>query len=637
MPKPSSDPFWPMSLPDSQERISLPKLTSDSASSVISPLTLPRGIAGYFDHVASKAATPTHLHPIPHTSSDAAALYKPRGSQVYSPLSPGARDPPTHPASFLSPQLLPSARQGQLQRDQHRSSSLPPITSPSAAENGSRSKHEMAIGLPSDGWSPVPNKSMQPIHFSLSGYPRSITTDVVSALPQGVMIQRLTEQNAKIRKAWEAERKHLEANRERAEEVYKEERALMEEERTEWEVEKAALLQEIERLRRALGWGGVSPPALNGIHSLPTNSFSNLDQRGGSRGSSRISPNSSLSSQRSPQPGIRGGGPILRNGNSPSPMAAPKILDLASPRSPNGPSAPAADFLKSAEASEAEGDPIPVVDVGEILPGLEGIPIKATSVKKATFTDIGSPSGSKTSSMSGSPPTSSDQTRSPRVKKEQTLQVLAAKEIERLTMHAGHTPNHSLSALATVTSSGTATATSDGGSSTPTMLQEEDTPIQDTTTTGVGDGVSEPAHTTDPFPGATDRHGNLLLDHPEPTLEPSEDRELKGPLMVRNMPAHDEVFFQKLADKLEEVSKGDKAALPAVLQVPAVADTTGNSAEPSKMQAEDQPHPQQEVAGADAGSEGRRSSSTSDGEDDFDVPLKFKKRMNFGAPFGEVR
>ncbi len=47
-------------------------------------------------------------------------------------------------------------------------------------------------------------------------------------------------------------------------------------------------------------------------------------------------------------------------------------------------------------------------------------------------------------------------------------------------------------------------------------------------------------------------------DHPEPLLEPSEDVELRGPLMVRNMPAHDEIFFRKLSDKLKKKSAGEK-------------------------------------------------------------------------------
>ncbi|KAL2172569.1 hypothetical protein VTG60DRAFT_4688 [Thermothelomyces hinnuleus] len=263
----------------------------------------------------------------------------------------------------------------------------------------------------------------------------------------------------------------------------------------------------------------------------------------------------------------------------------------------------------------------------EIDPELEGIRIKATSVKKPTFTDTGSRNGSEPSSQSGSPPSGSDQSKSPRAKKEQTLQVLEAEEAERLTMHAGHTPNHSLSTLATVVSSGTATATSNGGRSTPTTtLAPHD-----------GGGAAEPGANTHAQP--------LADDHPEPLFEPSEDRELKGPLMVRNMPAHDEIFFQKLNDKLEEVSKDGVAALPAVLKED--PDLAGEDEQPA---AEQRPETQAAEAqakigpgsGSDTGSEAvsRTSPKSSDGDDDEeldDVPLKLKRRMNFGAPFGEIR
>jgi len=430
-----------------------------------------------------------------------------------------------------------------------------------------------------------------------------------------------------MQEAWEAERKYLEANRERAEEVYKEERALMEEERAEWEAEKAALIGEIERL------GGTNPLAPTGLPFWARTPFANLSQREGSQGASRISPNSSLSSERSSQPVAQNGRPAARNASSPLPIPGPRAQDLASPRSPNGPTAATADFLKQDEASETATAPIPIVDVKEIHPELEGIPIKATSVKKATFKDTGSQNGSKSSSPSGSPASGSDQPKSPRVKKEQTLQVLAAKEVDRLTMHAGHTPNHSLSSVATAVSSGTATMTSNSGDSTPTMPHEDVAFSHGTTTGGDGDGVSGLQQAMEPFPGVTDQHGHLLADHPEPIFELSEDRELQGPLMVRNMPAHDEIFFQKLSDKLEEVSKDNAAALPAVLKDSGPANKAAQPAAAEvKAQAEDQPG-----AGSGAGSEDSSSSPKSGDEDQFDVPLKFKKRMNFGAPFGEFR
>jgi hypothetical protein len=84
-------------------QIPFPKLTTDSSSSIISPLTLPRGVARYFDHVASKGAAPTQLHPVAHSSLADGAAHQPRGSRVYPSLSPGARSPALHPTSSLSP------------------------------------------------------------------------------------------------------------------------------------------------------------------------------------------------------------------------------------------------------------------------------------------------------------------------------------------------------------------------------------------------------------------------------------------------------------------------------------------------------------------------------------------------------
>ncbi|KAK4125102.1 hypothetical protein N657DRAFT_352956 [Parathielavia appendiculata] len=638
MTKLPSDSFWPKVVPDKDMGIPLPKLTSDSSSSLISPLTLPRGVAGYFDQVAAQGTI--QGLPVVYPSFDCTALHKPRSSRVYSPLSPGVRGPTANNGSFLSPYLLPTTKQRQFHVDQHRSSSLPPqarksITSPSAAEHKlGFSSQEFAVGAAGNGLSPGVNGGIPPMSLASASHPRSISADAISAPPHAQMIQRLIQQNSRMREAWEAERKYLEANRERAEEVYKEERALMEEERAEWEAEKAALLQEIERLRHVLA-------ARGGTHSFPRTSLTDMGGRGGTRGASGASTNGSLSLHMSPQQPRKNGDPFSLNGHVPlPPMTSLGALELASPRSPNGPSVSSPDFLKSGEKATAETGPIPIVDVKEIHPELEGIPIKATSVKKATFKDHGSQNGSNSSSRSGSPPASSDQARSPRDKKEQTLQVLAADEAYRLTMHAGHTPSHSLSSLATVASSGTATATSNGGDSTPTIPHEDGASSRGIGMAGEEHSPSGSKHATELFPGVSDRHGNLLVDHqPEPILEPSEDRELKGPLMVRNMPAHDEIFFQKLSDKLEEVCKDDKAALPAVLQAESAVEDSGESC--LKSESEEKLGPHRETAASDesgsAGSKGSKGSPNSGDEEDFDVPLKFKKRMNFGAPFGEIR
>jgi hypothetical protein len=102
--------------------------------------------------------------------------------------------------------------------------------------------------------------------------------------------------------------------------------------------------------------------------------------------------------------------------------------------------------------------------------------------------------------------------------------------------------------------------------------------------------------------------------------------------MVRNMPAHDEVFFRKLSDKLEEVSKGTEASVPTVLRD--VAET-----ENKPTQDGDSTHQHfaiTENAAADKSDTDGSSPQSNKGEE-VDVPLKMKKSSNFGAPFGVFR
>ncbi|KAH6630120.1 hypothetical protein B0J18DRAFT_420256 [Chaetomium sp. MPI-SDFR-AT-0129] len=723
------DPLWSgggNNIPDSDLRPL--KLTSESSSSLISPLTLPRGVDGYFDHIMSQGAPPSaQLLGVPSSHQQYHHHQQQPRAGVYSPLSPGAKGPPPHAASLLSPRMVPVTKQAQFQLDQQqRSSSLPPknrsgITSPRVAPRPMQDN--MAFGH-INGGSLGLSQGQGPAHGANNGAVRYPSADYharaayAETSSQDYIVQRLLQQKARMQEAWEAERKYLEANRERAEEVYKEERALMEEERSEWDAEKALLLAEIERL------GGTNPltAAAHGAHPWPGSSILHLTQRGGGGGSSgggsgggsggvlsRVSPNSSLSSERNSQLSAQnGGGPGSRNASSSSysiPVTRP-APDRVSPLSPNGPRDPQPDFLKPppTEGSDPDADPVPSVDVGEIHPELEGIRIKSTSVKKPTFTDPGSQPGSSSSSKQSSPagsPTSAppppEPAKSPETKKAaQTLQVLAAKEADRLTMHAGHTPNHSLSSLATVVSSGTATVTSNGGDSTPTTpspyhkddaaASGRDTPTADAAGGGITvritdpDGAAQSGLDITDVPSAVNDNDNNN-DHPNPHLQPSDeaDRELKGPLMVRNMPAHDEVFFQKLSDRLEEVSKDDVAALPAVLKDAepetetetsqagaerAAADTerqgegeteTETEAETSRVadihasRAAAEHAKTELLSQTQAEGDGGDKSAASDAESDdssksgggetggFDVPLKFKKRMNFGAPFGAMR
>ncbi|KAK0663952.1 hypothetical protein QBC41DRAFT_22723 [Cercophora samala] len=592
-----SDSFWPSGAIDTDARLSFPPLSTDSSSTIISPLTLPRGAAGYFDQ---------------------RILGNPK-AQVYSPLSPGVRGPGLQQQSFLSPRIL---------NDQYRSSSVPPqarqsATSPAGQENGSRSSQD------STG-------SVHGLSFNgANGHPRSLS-DSNSNPSQATMIRRLITQNGRIREAWEAERKYMEANRERAEEVYKEERALMEEERAEWETEKAHLLKEIERLQGQLsgGAGNMLSPRNGNIMSNMSSFSSASGLRGGAAW--EASPESMKSSHSSQSngpvghknlavfhPASLGGspGPALKHSSLPQLRTASNVLEPLPERISIGHIPSSGLSPISATASETDGStPVPVVDIQEIIPELEGIPLKAPAIQKPTFTDGPSMEGSNASSRSSSPQNSSDEAKAPRVGKVKTLQVLAAHESARLTMHAGHTPSHSLSLLTTVASSGAATATS-SGDSTPTIQQGDGAFGQVEAVVQVEQQAIEIAQQT--------IDADSVDDHPEQVYEPSEgDLRLKGPLMVRNMPAHDEIFFRRLSDKLEEVAQDREASLPAVLK-------DADSSEEAKSQAA---APASDMSEASSTTE-KDNSSTKNGDDeeDFEIPLKIKKSNNFGAPFGSSR
>lgn len=629
-----SDSFWPSGGIENDMRFPFPSLGSDS--SIISPLTLPRGASGYFDQIyAKKGPSPTQVSsasqmPPRHTSSGGR-----HGNHVYPPLSPGARVP------------------AHLSVPQHRSTSLPPMyrsqvgsSSTPKAGTSSTPRAVAALGLiqssstkntfaPASG--KLANDAMGHVGAMSAGRPRTTSAESPGAHSQSQMIRRLVQQNSRIREAWEAERKYMEANRERAEEVYKEERSFMEEERMEWEDEKAMLLQEIERLRqqvRSLGGNAARPRGDSFPGSKNPHAAAHSLRGGAAWEASPESMRSSTSSQGTDKQNAQ----TARNAPSLPQLAGegPSSMSLG----PVSFRAASASELSAVPETEVEEGPVPIVDVQEIHPELEGIPIKANTIQKPTFTD--SQAGSKSSSRASSPSSVPDR---PKGTRAQTLQVLAAEESSRLTMHAGHTPNHSLSVLSTAASSEVQTTLS-SGESTPTMLQTDATINQ--ALSAIDEQSLAPHGPLQPTAPATsdpDRFSKYH-DEPEPLFEPREDRELKGPLMVRNMPAHDEIFFRRLSDKLEEVSKGNEAALPAVLKDVSLQTDSTDPGPPAAR--ENQPHGPPEArseaqqddrtgGGSDSSTEKDRSSPKPGSEGQMDIPLKFKSSMNFGAPFGTFR
>lgn len=521
--------------------------------------------------------------------------------------------------------------------------------------------------------------------------PGLLSTDAGGSASSTNMIQRLLEQNRTIREAWEAERKYLEANRERAEEVYKEERELMEEDRMAWATERDSLRLQIRTLqsrvlelqnglplgmsgRAAAGNREIAPKSSNVLNSLgggsrtlrqrlnSTGLQQHLHQRGGDAAQhaayqpaiAQIPPphsgaaelpttaHRSLSMQAESAPFI----PAVNQSDQRS-----KSLPTLSSSPPTMPSVSEEDEQRMDPLSD---QPVPSVDVQTIHPELEGIPIRATAIHP-TFTDkLTSPTGLWSSNGGSARPSSPPNEPEPRpaepVKrgsKEQTLKILERGETHRLTLYAGHTPNHSLSVLPSVVGTEAVNTASSSGDSTPSLqtdgngaestggddvnLLERAKPSEEDEQTMTLPFTTEPV---EPPPTTTTkaellRHINAELERAPPE---EEDRELSGPLMVRNMPAHDEIFFRHLSDRLEEVVQDQEAAVPAVLRA---SSENGDAATNTTDETAGNGAAAGEADGASDSSAAKSNGSHSDEE--MEIPLKLKKSNNFGVPFGQFR
>lgn len=517
----------------------------------------------------------------------------------------------------------------------------------------------------------LPQSSSAPSHLDTvpngtAALYRSISADATTAPPSShaapnhALVQRLAHQNALIREAWEAERNYLEANRRRAEEVYQEERVIMEEVREAWENEKAALLRENqilkERIQRLEGENAtLRTIASQGLQA--TGVMSPLaSQRGGSTDASTESgpagPIAPVADPNSLPPGLDGAARRPHHVSSPgagsrgtSPMGQPE----SSPFIPLDPrmqpqTQNARDFLKDIHESGQQNDNVPVIDISEVDPKLEGITLKATAAQRYTFGESSRPSPAT------SPPTTTAETSNPQrpdpakrhSSKDQTIQVLRAEESRRLTMHAGHTPNHSLSLFPTMSvadSTGAATQEDDTApsqSAPPEEEEDEEPPLEMKITKGKGK-AEEPAHEDRLGPNEACEPQQEAPEEPEEQFETADDTKLKGPLMIKNIPAQDEIFWDQVTKKLEPISQGQDS-LPTVMRTQCEEEVAAGG--PSGSQ-----HlPEGVAVGGDSHHDAR--SALEEGEDvageegvegvERDVPLKLKTTTNFGAPFGRA-
>lgn len=593
--------------------------------------------------------------------------FTPRHSS-YHDISNGHRDPNlngSHSLSPAHPSIFPPQTNDLLPLGFSSSSGhLPPsinryLSSPTKTPTQQYHHQQQQLHIPQSASSPsrlypdtLPNGS--------SALYRSVSADATNApahahaIPNHALVQRLAQQNALIREAWEAERNYLEANRRRAEEVYQEERVIMEEVREAWENEKAALLRENqtlkERIQRLEGENAtLRAVASQGVQA--TGVMSPLaSQRDGSTDASvesgpahhSLSPQQAIAPVADPSslpPGLDGAARrphhALAHGGG-SRATSPKGQPESSPFIPLDPrmqpqTQHPKDFLKETYESEENTETIPTIDIQEVDPKLEGIALKATAVQRYTFGE------SNKSSPATSPPTSSDPAHNRRQElpkrhssKDQTIQVMQAEESRRLTMHAGHTPNHSLSLFPTMSvadSTGAATQEDDTAPVQSAPPEKNEEPQPDAEERGKGkeeETIEEPQpEPVDPVFGPED---------PEEQLEPTDDVTLKGPLMIKNIPAQDDIFWDQVNKKLEPISQGQDS-LPTVMRPCLTEEDAESSVGP--------PHVSQHVAvGGDAHHDPRSTLEDQDenvaGKKDVegDVPLKLRSTTNFGAPFG---
>jgi len=238
------------------------------------------------------------------------------------------------------------------------------------------------------------------------------------------------------------------------------------------------------------------------------------------------------------------------------------------------------------------------VDISLIHPGLEGIHIKTSAIEPTFVATVLSPQGSSPAVLSpdGAPPrphTNGKENRLPLSReassaereKIDTKTLILAPEDRRLTMHAGHTPNHSVTNLAGFTA--------ESGTATPTMANTHanQNHIHHTSETSAFD----------------------LADEEEEDV----DKPLTGPLALSNLPAKDEFFLNQLAEKLAKVEKEMVQEETREIEEEKV-EKSGLSATTSPIL-------------------GTTVDEIIGGEDEDPVPpLRMKSSTNFGAPFGRL-
>ncbi|KAI1423859.1 hypothetical protein F5Y12DRAFT_502355 [Xylaria sp. FL1777] len=509
------------------------------------------------------------------------------------------------PGSVISPLSLPHSV-NYPSFDSPRSNHAPLPSLPAAAGSQHLSPEHRSLSPPTKGASSssILSPSIDPTNpGAMSPF------EHLSPHATATLLQRREEYSRRLQESWQAERAHLEASRARAEEMFREERAIMDEERLIWAEQRSGLENEITKWKQSKEAADAEVIKLTKL--LKTTS-SRVTQFGGNLdGTVRETKIGSASTtSRTPS-----------DGRSPSSLPPGRVSTIPE-SNPFLPLDPRMQIVSPKTlATYKERERVPSIEINEIMPGLEGVRLRAPAVQKSTFNDEKSPS--PTDALSKESPSElkkdSPESQSKVSHVVMTQEALKAPEHHRLTMHAGHTPNHSISfsELPTVDSTAGNTAGSTG-TSTPTSLNElKLTRVDEVQDQSAGAIMSD----SNPENDATESLYDGVAMSEQATLEPSDDDPaLKGPLCLKNRPAADEIFLRRLSDKLEEVKATE--ATPSVLNESIISEPAEDLMELKAILS----------TGEDAD-----DSHPDDALDvEEDIPLKLKTSNNFGQPLGHI-
>ncbi|KAL2062170.1 hypothetical protein VTL71DRAFT_6436 [Oculimacula yallundae] len=390
----------------------------------------------------------------------------------------------------------------------------------------------------------------------------------------------------KLRSQNEGERAHMAADRARMEEVMAEERAL-------WDKEREIMKARIAELEAQLG-----VKATSSIFTVPSRPQAALSFASPGSNAASVTGSVDGSSRTIPQESGRNAdgspfyAPAPRHPSrtfDPSEAEEMRIDSITAPResairvtskelTPSDfgiQSPPSGHDLETINESPAES-----IDISIIQPGLEGVSIKASAVSPTFIAKVMSPRSPSKLSPDIKPPGRdiANRVRSPsqEEKDRMTLEVATQPENKRLTMHAGHTPNHSVSKFSAFFGGGDG----ESGNATPTQEHHE-----------------------------TNLHRpSIAPEHPqeaESEHEGDEDKELSGPLGLTNEKNKDDQFIAVLTKKLEVEARKSADASPI--------SENGRSLSPRQ-----------------------RRQAVDEEEKDEGPRLKLKPSTNFGRPLGSM-